>query len=230
MKDTIPIWPSLPPFSADGSWFGGDLYIGAAGTIGSHYSSLSESEKRYIGAAVPKRIDEFSTGRFLARRVLARLGADWRQLSDHPGPRPMWPERVVGSITHCDDAAIVVASSNPRVRAIGVDIEKAQPVDKALFELLFTSGEIEALAEAEVEAPNLPVVLFSAKEAVYKAVNPLTDAYIEHRDVELEIDRRSGSFSARYSRPDHANSVLETGEGSFIVTDTHVFAQFLLRR
>lgn len=53
----------------------------------------------------------------------------------------------------------------------------------------------------EVSAHDLAACLFSAREAVFKAYNPITQAWLDFRDVEIELNGRRGTFEARLVKP-----------------------------
>src|SRR5208282_3247294 len=73
-------------------------------------SLLLPAEAEFLGRAVPKRVQEFAAGRLCARRALAEFGiVDFPVRTAHDR-QPVWPEFLVGSITHTEGyCAAVVA-------------------------------------------------------------------------------------------------------------------------
>src|SRR5271170_2846494 len=57
-------------------------------------------EATYLGRAVPKRVQEFTAGRLCARRALAEFGIVDFPIKVADDRRPIWPDSMVGSITH----------------------------------------------------------------------------------------------------------------------------------
>jgi 4'-phosphopantetheinyl transferase EntD len=115
---------------------------------------------------------------------------------------PIWPQGVVGSITHTgrlDDgfAAAAVASSED-LQSLGLDAEAATPLADNLFSRVLTGSEQSQLVGLEHDAAGrLAKLYFSAKEAFYKCQYPLTREFLGFKDVELDLDLERGSFSAR---------------------------------
>ena len=85
---------------------------------------LFPEEERLITRAVEKRRKEFTTARLCARKAMERLGvAPVPVLSGLRG-EPLWPQGVIGSITHCAGyraAALARAAGDDRHR------RRAQP-------------------------------------------------------------------------------------------------------
>jgi 4'-phosphopantetheinyl transferase EntD len=78
---------------------------------------------------------------------------------------------------------VVALASHPDVAAVGIDIEPATRLPSECFETIATPLErvsIRDLVEARL--------LFCAKEAVFKAVNAEGGTWLEHTDVEVDID------------------------------------------
>ena len=80
-----------------------------------------------------------------------------------------WPSGHVGSVSHKGTRVVAALAPISDLRALGIDIETLDRVEGL--------SEIDGLVAAD-ELPfgheDLgPVILFSAKEAVYKALNPL---------------------------------------------------------
>ncbi|MEZ8076478.1 4'-phosphopantetheinyl transferase [Vibrio sp. FF112] len=113
---------------------------------------------------------------------------------------PLWPNGVVGSISHDADTALSVLSSS-WCYLIGVDIEPLISVtdwDWLAEEVL--GPKERCLVEASDIALQrwLPTALFSAKESFYKAIYPLTQCIfgfdvltctdVNHRQLLFEVD------------------------------------------
>ena len=90
----------------------------------------------------------------------------------------MWPTGIVGSITHSQgDAACAVASGRD-VGSIGIDIEPHLPLPHGVLKCLDR-------------------LVFTAKEAVYKARFPVTGRTLSFEDVELSVAVGERTFRAR---------------------------------
>src|SRR5450432_2196927 len=82
---------------------------------------LTPEESDFLAGAVPGRVKEFGAGRACARAGLASLG--WNDVSIPSGPdrAPIWPDGVVGSITHVEDYCLAVVARQDRIASLGVD-------------------------------------------------------------------------------------------------------------
>ena len=56
-----------------------------------------------------------------------------------------------------------------------------------------------AVSQLRLGSPNWDRLLFSAKEAVYKAWFPLVEEWLDHQEVEILVDPQSGTFAALVS-------------------------------
>ena len=167
--------------------------------------ALLPQERALVDGASAQRLAEFATGRHCARVALRALDADLAGmpvLRDARGA-PLWPSGTVGSITHCAGwtGAVVARSRGSRfgrgVAAIGLDAEPIAPLPAGVVEVVASVEEREALARLGAERPGIPwdTLLFSAKEATYKAWYPLTGLVVGHDAVEVDLSPQ-GVFTA----------------------------------
>ncbi|MDR7384920.1 4'-phosphopantetheinyl transferase family protein [Promicromonospora iranensis] len=168
-------------------------------------SPLTPPEARVIAAAVPSRRREFAAGRACARAALEELGHhDWPLL---PGPRrePLWPDGVVGSISHCPGLAVAVAARSADTLAIGIDVETDAPLPADVVGSVMDAGEADAIERLAVQDAVTPWgrLLFSAKESVYKAWYPLRHEWLGFEEAGIELST-NGTFLARIRRADTA--------------------------
>lgn len=119
---------------------------------------------------VPARRAEFSAGRHAARAALAALGQPACALPQGADRAPLWPAGLAGTITHSATACLAaVATGRP---GLGLDLEPDEPLDPALWDIVLTTDERARVAAAP--DPGLTAkLIFSAKEAAYKAQYPL---------------------------------------------------------
>lgn len=132
--------------------------------------------------AAVKRQSEFLAGRIAAQQVLSRSGLAGR----HPAAVlmgqdrcPVWPEQVLGSISHTTDKAIAVVALARRFDYLGVDIEQHLTVNSAteIASVIHTRSELDLLLQQGVPAHLATTLIFSAKESLFKALYPFVGQY-----------------------------------------------------
>lgn len=165
------------------------------------YETLYPQEWDYLASAVSRRKAEFLTSRRCAREALAALGLDRPPMIPGPAGAPLWPEGVVGSITHCEGYRAAVAARVSEVWAVGVDAEPAESLPPGVIEAVALDAEIERLTVLGSTKPDLPWdrLLFSVKESVYKVWFPIARTWLDFEDADVRLDR-SGRFTAMLSR------------------------------
>jgi 4'-phosphopantetheinyl transferase EntD len=122
--------------------------------------------------------------RIAAREALAALGgpAD-AALPRAPGGFAIWPEDFVGSLAHDEEIAVAAVARAGDLAALGVDVEPAEPLPGDVAEIVLLPSERRACAAD----PVLSRAIFAAKEAVYKAINPLDGSQLEYEDIEVDV-------------------------------------------
>ena len=156
---------------------------------------LLPEEEPLVARAVEKRRREFAAGRSCARRALAQLG--WSDFPLLVGPRrePVWPPGIVGAITHCPGYCAAAVARAAVVRSLGIDAEVRGPLPEGVADMVCTEAELRHTAA--LDGDHWGVVLFSAKESIYKAWYPLAQRWLDYRDAELTLDLERGIFRAR---------------------------------
>jgi 4'-phosphopantetheinyl transferase EntD len=163
---------------------------------------LFPEEEKIIAHAVESRRRQYAAVRCCARACLARLGYARVPILPGVGGAPTWPAGVLGSMTHCAGYAAAAVGPLSRISAIGIDAEPDAPLPEGVLDLVATPAERDRLAVTQLEpdSPNWDRLLFSAKEAVYKAWFPLTGEWLDHEEVEILFDPQDGTFAALLSR------------------------------
>jgi 4'-phosphopantetheinyl transferase EntD len=171
---------------ATGSLFGRSAEVSV--WSGGSRPTLFPEEEAAIQRAVPKRRLEFAQGRAVAREALLALGVRGQAIPVGPNRAPEWPEGYVGSITHCEGFVAAVAANEDRLAAVGLDAEPARPLPPETRALVLHASELS-------DDPVMETLVFSTKEAIHKAIFPLTGAWLDFLDVEVTLDHQRGRFS-----------------------------------
>ena len=138
--------------------------------------ALTSEERAAVRTAVPRRQQEFATGRVLLRQLLGTQVA----IPVRPDRAPDLPPGVIASLAHDDEFAIAAVSTDDVVAAVGLDIEPTDPLAPDIAELIVRPDE------GEIDAH----LAFTLKEAAYKAWSTAGGRILEHHDVRLVIDGR----------------------------------------
>jgi 4'-phosphopantetheinyl transferase EntD len=150
-------------------------------------STLLPDELALVSSAVDSRQREFAAGRLLARRLLSELGVAGSCAVLRGAERePLWPDGIVGSITHKRGWAAVALARTSVVYAVGCDLEEDEPLGEDLWRRVLTPAEQRWLKQ-QANGGQLAKVCFSAKECFYKAQFSLTRQWLGFLDVELSM-------------------------------------------
>lgn len=157
--------------------------------------ALLPAERAQVVSAVEKRQREFAAGRACAHELLDELGLAGAPLLSDAERVPLWPEGVVGSITHAAGLCAVALARSDTLRALGLDLERADAVRPELWRRICRPAEIERLRGLPAPAQSrCASLVFSAKEATYKCLFPESRVPLGFRDVEVELDLDAGRF------------------------------------
>jgi 4'-phosphopantetheinyl transferase EntD len=145
-----------------------------------------------------RRRREFEAGRFYARSALSTLGCADAALTVGEDRAPIWPSAFAGSISHCDAFCGAVVAERRSFSAVGFDVETAEPLDRPLCELIAVAEEIEEATRALSVLPDKAAkLIFSIKEAVFKAYWPATGKFLDFHDVFIGFGASLSHFEAR---------------------------------
>ncbi|MDH2430751.1 4'-phosphopantetheinyl transferase superfamily protein [Sphaerisporangium sp. TRM90804] len=161
---------------------------------------LFPEERALIEQAVDRRRREFTTGRTCARRALGRLGRPPVPIPAGPAGQPLWPEGVLGSITHCAGYRAAVLGTTSAVAAIGIDAEPHEALPEGVLDVIALPEERSLVRGLLRDHPGArwDRLLFCAKESVYKAWFPLTGRRLGFEDARIAVAPATGTFTARF--------------------------------
>ena len=165
-------------------------------------TGLLPEETAPTGTMVEKRRREFAAGRRAVRAALAELGLPQAAILMGSDRAPVWPEGVVGSISHTDTHCLAAVSRTGGTRTLGLDIEPDLPLEPELWPEICTRAELDWLdARPAPERSQLARLIFSAKECAYKAQYPLTGMMLDFDAFEIAFDLQAGAFAATAREP-----------------------------
>lgn len=174
-----------------------------------------------LPGAIPARLREFSAGRHAARLAMASLGQPVQPIPQADDRAPIWPQGICGSITHSRHACLAAVSM---VQGIGLDLEEEIPLERDLWPTVLLPDERD-WALSQPDAGLAAKLIFSAKEAAYKAQYPATLTLFGFETLLLRVE--GDRFTAMFQRnvgPFAQGTALEGGiarvEGHFLTYAT----------
>ena len=175
-------------------------------------------EEDLVAGAVPRRRREFVTTRRCAREALRELGLPPVAIRSGKTREPLWPAGVGGSLTPCDGSRAAAGALDGGVAAVGIDAEPDLPLPPEIRDVVIGSGT----------DPAFDRVVFSAKEALYKAWFPRTGRWLDFTEARVELDAAAGRFTAHLSVTDPAFPAAV--EGRFLIERGLIVTAVVLRR
>ncbi len=130
----------------------------------------------------------FVAGRAAMRLALGRSALSVGPVMSSPRGAPTLPSEtgVSISISHKEKVAVALVGARDTRRRVGVDIEIERPLRFDIARRVLTHGEMERMATLpEAQRGRFVLRRFSAKEAIYKAIDPFVSRYVAFREVSL---------------------------------------------
>jgi enterobactin synthetase component D len=171
-------------------------------------AALSPEERgRAEGMPGPRR-RTWVGGRAAMREALVRLGSAPATVPSDDRGAPVLPAGIAGSVTHKEGLAAALVAREQRAR-VGVDLELDVVRTQDIASRVLTPGEMAEIAHLGASDRAREVLLrFSAKEAVYKALDPFVRRYVGFGEV---------AVSPRDDGTALVTAVLADGEGPFVI-------------
>jgi 4'-phosphopantetheinyl transferase EntD len=160
---------------------------------------LFPAARALLGRSVAGRAREFTTARHCAHQALRALGLPAVPITRDRAGAPVWPPSVLGSITHCTGYRAAAVAPVRCLGALGIDAEPDRPLPAGMLAVIAGPAEVARVRELEAAVPAVAWgrLLFSAKEAVYKAWYPAHRSPLAFHAVDVLLDPQAGTFSAR---------------------------------
>jgi 4'-phosphopantetheinyl transferase EntD len=112
---------------------------------------------------------------------------------------PIWPEGLVGSISHSNLTAVAVVSRDTNLRSLGVDIERIRLRNAKLANHVMRLEEFYTLP-LEVPMHVAATVFFSIRESVYKCIFPILHLQLDWKECSVLVDWKNDTFSAEVNQ------------------------------
>jgi enterobactin synthetase component D len=171
-------------------------------------AALLPEERAHAATLGAVRRRTWMGGRIALRQALALEGIDAPPVLADGRGAPALPPGVAGSISHKEDMAVALVAREARAK-LGVDVERDTPGKLDISKKVLTDEELAEVAKfGSAERAREVLLRFSAKEAIYKALDPFVQRYVAFREVAVTL------------RPDGTAVVaprLPAAEGTFVM-------------
>ena len=202
--------------------------------------SLWQAEAEASATYAPRRRAEYASVRDCAREALRGEGIAPAAIVKGQRGAPIFPPNIVGALTHTEGLRAAAIARQDLFRSLGVDAEPHEGLPPGVLDAVSLPSERDWVRAVLAGEPQLRVdkLLFSAKEATYKAWFPLTRRWLGFEDAELTFDTEGvvhtaagisarGTFSSRILiAPDviDGGSPLQVLRGRWVVESGFVVA------
>uniref|UniRef100_UPI003A8E09E5 4'-phosphopantetheinyl transferase family protein n=1 Tax=Salmonella enterica TaxID=28901 RepID=UPI003A8E09E5 len=148
-----------------------------------------------LNMAVVKRKAEYLAARYAAQRVLLVGGCDRIPITS-PHGSPIWPSGWCGSLSHTHEYAMAVVCPSESNLTPGIDIEVLSPDTMQETAHIFASAdELDLLATSDIDYATALLVIFSAKESLFKALYPEVGQFFNFDTAKVcKIDSLNQTF------------------------------------
>lgn len=145
------------------------------------------------GIAAPKgamkRQAEFLAARLCARQALyLHTGRALLPRQQEHSRIPLWPAQSCGSMSHSHNICAAIVGSTQQWQSLGLDIEKPLSAQRAkrVAKAVLTPEESRVYQSlASSQQASYVTQVFSLKESLFKALNPLTGSYFGFQDAQV---------------------------------------------
>jgi 4'-phosphopantetheinyl transferase EntD len=173
---------------------------------------LHPAEEQLAARYHGRRLEDFMAGRHCAREALATIETPEIAILAADDGAPIWPEGVLGSLTHTDGFCAAAVALQEDAHGIGLDAESGR-LPRASWPLICSPTEIAFIErEPDYIRTHVATIIFSAKEALFKCRYLITaGGGFDFRDVSLRLGQgrfeiapdslvslQSGSFNGRF--------------------------------
>ena len=184
---------------------------------------LLASEQQATRHFKQKKLLDFKRGRYCARMALSHIGRPHEAVSVGASREPVWPNGIIGSISHCDGTSAAAVSAGGDLLGIGIDIEALQVLDPVVLDQICGPEELQWMANHPSDE-QLSSVLFCIKEAVYKCVWPNLRRFIDFREVSVTPNLDENTFVAKSVSNSLSHELIAGVSGYWAINSGRIFA------
>lgn len=217
-------------------WFTTDAVVIGAAKIRNY--PILKQEHALIANAIFHRQCEFSTGRWLAREGLRKLGFNDEPIRVGRLKNPLWPQSIIGTISHDHELCVVVVLQKKYCLEIGVGVdlfylpERSYKMPELISMFMTSSDELIIVKGIQDQIYknittdinlNTATILFSIKESIIKAMSFKLHDFIDLRAINLIEATTIGTLSFQFEGQKIDASIFAMITGKYLLTAVKVF-------
>ena len=165
------------------------------------YAQPFPSESSAVSRANDRRRREFNAGRAAVRDAMQQFALSPKAVPNGPDRAPIWPDGLVGSISHSGAVCVAAVARSKDARSVGIDVEEDTALDPELVSSVCTLVERAWLsAQPKAQRGLLAKLIFSAKECAYKCQYPISRTVFDFDTLEITPDLDTGQFEATFTK------------------------------
>ena len=141
----------------------------------------------HLQKAASKRRAEYLASRLCVRHALSQLGIDDFVLANDRDRAPLWPQGIVGSLSHTHHCISLLLARAAGKKLLGVDCEQIMQRQTAeeMQSMIVTAQEKAVLRQSGLPFATALTVAFSLKESLYKALFPQLREFMNFDAAEI---------------------------------------------
>ena len=164
------------------------------------FAQLNITYPKHLRKAVSKRQAEYLAGRHSARLALRDVNVEDVNIATGPHRSPVWPQAVIGSITHTKHKAYAAVAHRTDFSYVGIDYEALinASTAKSIHANIADEHEMKLVMDAYGDFTLALTLIFSAKESLFKALYPHVGRYFDFSAASMiNLAKEETSFSLR---------------------------------
>ncbi|MGD2088002.1 MAG: 4'-phosphopantetheinyl transferase superfamily protein [Candidatus Aminicenantes bacterium] len=196
-----------------------------------HMPEVPIDDRALSPRASRKRVLEFRLGRAAAAEAMSHLIPQPVPVGKAKSGEPLWPNHIVGSITHKRYTAAAVVGAKEHIQSIGIDLEDINDhVNLRIARRFSTEKELQWIHAVDHRPAALKLkMLFSAKESLYKTIFQWKQEPLGFKTMEL-TDVPGSNFFRVYLHEGAGRSGLSADNFNvhYAFIDNYIFTFVLL--
>jgi 4'-phosphopantetheinyl transferase EntD len=185
-----------------------------------------------IALAVTKRQAEFLAGRLMARQALALIGHEGFTVAIGDDRTPIWPNGIIGSISHSNQIALCITANQHEFSYIGCDVEPFITIQtqKEICDTIINHAEKRLIQNSPLGQKIAFTLAFSAKESLFKALYTTVKRYFDFSAAHIyDINPGNQTFKLKLVESLTDTLVKDTiFDGTYILNQTYITTFIIL--